>query len=62
MRVSVIIPTRNEAEALRHVPADIAASLVTEVLVVDSDSNDGTPEIAAQMRARVIREPRRGFG
>jgi glycosyltransferase involved in cell wall biosynthesis len=61
MRVSVIIPTRNEAQALRHVLADIPA-LVTEVLVVDCDSTDGTREIAAGMGARVIREPRRGYG
>jgi glycosyltransferase involved in cell wall biosynthesis len=62
MRVSIIIPTRNEAEALRHVLADIPAGLVSEVLVVDSGSTDGTPEIAAQMGARVIREARRGYG
>jgi glycosyltransferase involved in cell wall biosynthesis len=62
MRVSVIIPTRNEALALRSVLADLPAGSVTEVLVVDSDSTDGTPEIAAQMGARVIREPRRGYG
>lgn len=62
MRVSVIIPTRNEAQALRHVLADIPKDLVTEVIVVDSNSTDGTPEIAAEMGARVIREPRRGYG
>ena len=62
MRVSVIIPTRNEAQALRHVLADIPAGLVSEVLVVDSGSADGTPEIAARMGARVIREPRLGYG
>jgi glycosyltransferase involved in cell wall biosynthesis len=32
------------------------------VLVVDSDSTDGTPEIAARLGARVVREPRRGYG
>jgi glycosyltransferase involved in cell wall biosynthesis len=62
MRVSVIIPTRNEALSLGHVLADLPAGLVSEVLVVDSDSTDGTPEIAARMGARVIREPRRGYG
>ena len=62
MRVSVIIPTRNEASALAHVLADLPAGLVDEVLVVDSDSTDGTPEVAARMGARVIPEPRHGYG
>ncbi len=62
MRVSVIIPTRNEARAIGHVLADLPADLVTEVLVVDNDSSDGTPEIAARLGARVVREPRRGYG
>ena len=61
-RVSVIIPTRNEASAIRRVLADLPADLVTEVLVVDSNSTDGTPEIAAKMGARVVHEPRRGYG
>jgi len=62
VRVSVIIPTRNEALSIGHVLADLPAKLITEVLVVDNDSSDGTPEIAARMGARVIREPRRGYG
>jgi glycosyltransferase involved in cell wall biosynthesis len=62
MRVSVIIPTRNEALSLKQVLADLPAGLVTEVIVVDSNSTDGTPEIAASMGARVISEPRRGYG
>src|SRR4051812_46733707 len=33
-----------------------------EVIVVDSNSNDGTPEIAAKMGALVVHEPRRGYG
>lgn len=62
MRVSVIIPTRNEARAIGRVLADLPADLITEVLVVDNHSSDGTPEIAARMGARVVREPRRGYG
>ena len=62
MRVSVIIPTRNEASAIGRVLADLPADLVTEVLVVDSNSTDGTPEIAAKMGARVIHEARHGYG
>jgi glycosyltransferase involved in cell wall biosynthesis len=62
VRVSVIIPTHNEAQAIERVIADIPSDLVTEVIVVDSNSADGTPEIAARMGARVIQEPRRGYG
>ncbi len=62
MRVSVIIPTHNEAQAIERVLADIPSDLVTEVIVVDSNSDDGTPEIAARMGARVVQEPRRGYG
>jgi glycosyltransferase involved in cell wall biosynthesis len=60
--VSVIIPTRNEASAIGRVLADLPADLVTEVVVVDSNSTDGTPEIAAKMGARVVPESRRGYG
>ena len=62
MRVSVIIPTHNEAQAIKRVIADLPSDLTTEVIVVDSNSTDGTPEIAAKMGARVIPEPRRGYG
>lgn len=62
MRVSVIIPTHNEAQAIVRVLADLPSDLVTEVLVVDSNSSDGTPEVAATMGARVLSEPRRGYG
>jgi glycosyltransferase involved in cell wall biosynthesis len=62
MRVSIIIPTHNEAHAIGRVLADLPSDLTTEVIVVDSNSSDGTPEIAANMGARVIQEPRRGYG
>ncbi len=62
MRVSVIIPTHNEAQSIGCVLADLPADIVTEVLVVDSNSTDGTPDIASRMRARVLHEPRRGYG
>lgn len=62
MRVSVVIPTRNEAQAIGRVLADLPSDLVNEVIVVDSQSSDGTPDVAARMGARVISEGRRGYG
>jgi glycosyltransferase involved in cell wall biosynthesis len=62
VRVSVIIPTHNEAQSIAPVLADLPPDLTTEVIVVDSNSNDGTPEIAVSMGARVVQEPRRGYG
>lgn len=60
--ISVIIPTHNEASAIGRVLADLPSDLVTEILVVDSNSTDGTGDIAAKMGARVVQEPRRGYG
>jgi len=62
VRVSVVIPTRNEAQAIGRVLADLPSDLVNEVIVVDSRSSDGIPDIAARMGARVISEGRRGYG
>jgi len=62
LRVSVVIPTHNEALAIGRVLADLPFSLVTEVIVVDSNSTDGTPDIARSSGARVVAESRRGYG
>jgi glycosyltransferase involved in cell wall biosynthesis len=62
LRVSVIIPTHNEANAIGRVLADLPADVVTEVIVVDSNSTDRTTEIADLAGARVISEQRRGYG
>ncbi len=62
MRITVVIPTYNEAGSIAKVLEDIPASLVSEIVVVDAESTDGTREIAAAHGARVIVEPRRGYG
>ena len=62
VRVSVIIPTHNEAQAIGRVLAELPSELVTEVIVVDSNSTDGTPDVALKMGAKVLEEPRRGYG
>jgi glycosyltransferase involved in cell wall biosynthesis len=60
--VSVIIPTHNEAQSIERVLADLPSDITSEVIVVDSNSTDRTPEIASSMGARVIAESRRGYG
>jgi len=59
--VSVVIPTLNEEESIGKVLSAIPDELVDEVLVVDG-SSDMTARIAKRFGARVIREPRRGYG
>ncbi len=61
MDVSIVIPTLNEAETIGGVIASIPA-INGEILVVDSSSTDGTPVIAKAAGAKVIHEPRRGYG
>ena len=56
----VILPVLDEAEALPWVLGRIPAGY--EPLVVDNGSRDGSAAIAAGLGARVVEEPRPGFG
>src|SRR2546423_8981432 len=59
--ITVIIPCLNEEEGIAHVLRDIP-DFVDEVIVVDNNSTDRTPQIAAGMGAKVIREKVPGYG
>jgi glycosyltransferase involved in cell wall biosynthesis len=61
LRVGIVIPARDEAPALPHVLPHIP-TWVAEVIVVDNGSRDGTADIARDFGARVVAEPRRGYG
>jgi glycosyltransferase involved in cell wall biosynthesis len=58
--VDVVLPVLDEAAALPWVLARMPPGL--RPLVVDNGSRDGSAEIAGRLGARVIHEPRRGFG
>ncbi|MDA2929427.1 glycosyltransferase family 2 protein [Acidobacteria bacterium AH-259-O06] len=60
-KITVVIPCLNEQEGIQHVLARMP-EFVDEVIVVDNDSTDETPNIAEQMGARVIQERVRGYG
>ena len=67
MLVSVVIPCLNEAETieacvLKARKAMDDAGIDGEVVVADNGSDDGSPGLAADAGARVIHEPRRGYG
>ena len=62
MRVSVVIPTFNEAGSIARVLDEIPPFLVTEVLVVDAGSTDGTREIAAARGSQAASPPARCLG
>ncbi len=62
MKVFVVIPVFNERDSLPLVVGDIPAAVVSEIVVVDNASTDGTNLVARRLPVRLIREERRGYG
>jgi len=60
--VSAVIPCLDEEDAIGPVVSAVLALSVAEVIVVDGASTDRTVERAAAAGARVIVEPRPGYG
>ncbi len=61
LRVGLVIPARDEAEALPRVLPALPPWLA-QVIVVDNGSSDGTAAVARGLGATVVAEPRRGYG
>ncbi len=59
--VCVVIPTLNEASTIEAVIESVRP-FCARILVVDSDSHDGTPDKARQLGAQVLRAAVRGKG
>jgi glycosyltransferase involved in cell wall biosynthesis len=62
VKISVVIPALNEEDAIGGVVQDVPRELVDEIIVADNGSTDDTVARAAAAGARVVREPRRGYG
>ncbi|GAB3566069.1 glycosyltransferase family 2 protein [Amycolatopsis endophytica] len=60
MFVDVILPCLNESGALPGVLAALPSG--SRAIVVDNGSTDGSAEVAAASGAKVVFEPRRGYG
>ena len=60
--ISAIIPCLDEEAAIGQVVTAVLAQNVSEVVVVDGGSRDRTAERAEAAGARVVVEPRRGYG
>jgi glycosyltransferase involved in cell wall biosynthesis len=58
--VDVVLPCLDEAGALPGVLAGLPPGY--RAIVVDNGSADGSPEVAAALGAKVVHEPRRGYG
>ena len=58
--ITVVLPVLDEREALPWVLSRMPAGY--EPIVVDNGSSDGSGDLARQLGARVVYEPRPGFG
>ena len=60
--IVVLIPALNEERAIGKVLAHIPRNIASEVVVVDNNSSDATAEVARNLGATVVHEPRKGYG
>jgi glycosyltransferase involved in cell wall biosynthesis len=60
--VALILPARNEEEALGATLAEAAELPLAQLIVVDNGSRDRTGEVARACGAQVVEEPAGGYG
>lgn len=61
-RIDVVIPAFNEQSSIAKVLEHLPRSRIHRVVVVDNGSTDDTAAVAGAAGARVVSEPRRGYG
>jgi glycosyltransferase involved in cell wall biosynthesis len=62
LNATLVIPALNEEDSLGYVLERVDRSLISELILVDGGSSDGTVAIAEANGARVIQEEQRGYG
>lgn len=61
-RISIIIPAYNEESSIGLVLDALPQEKFHEIIVVDNGSTDATALVAQEHGARVVKEPRKGYG
>ena len=61
-RISIIIPAYNEESSIGLVLDALPRDKIHEIIVVDNCSTDATAHVAQEHGARVVKEPRKGYG
>ena len=61
-RISIIIPAYNEESSIGLVLDALPQEKLHEIIVVDNGSTDATALVAQEHGARVVKEPRKGYG
>ena len=61
-RISIIIPAYNEESSIGLVLDALPQEKLHEIIVVDNGSTDATARVAEEHGARVVKEPRKGYG
>jgi len=60
--IAVIIPTLNEVAAIGGVIGELPKDIVSDIIIADSGSTDGTQDAARRAGARVLDLRERGYG
>ena len=60
-KLSVVIPCYNEEQGIEKVLTSMP-DFIDEIIVVDNHCTDRTAEVATDLGAYVVQEPRRGYG